>query len=375
MTDDILDDLIRAARRCERAARAFEAEPIHSMVSRLLEASRSVGNAASSSWFGYLATIYLQGFRPARPGEYFDTEWGGGDPGLSETTGGPWCEYTYKEVADEILRRAQVPDLALLADAARSATEAFDSTKAEVLPTLDAILTVHPDQVIKDLRTTIVGLESFILAEKFVKPRAPKRQSTRDPRAHQGGFQVPHHISFECHVLQLVSNGEQTSELAKAIRHAVTYLQKKHKMKGKTVAKTDGKIFIGHGRSLAWRDLKDFLQDRLGLAWDEFNREPTAGLSTKERLEAMLDNACFAFLVMTAEDEQADGSKRSRENVVHEAGLFQGRLGFQRAIVLLEQGCTEFSNISGLGQIRFGPGQLKAVFEEIRQVLEREKII
>jgi predicted nucleotide-binding protein len=141
------------------------------------------------------------------------------------------------------------------------------------------------------------------------------------------------------------------------------------------VAKTDGKIFIGHGRSQAWRDLKDFLQDRLGLAWDEFNREPTAGISTKERLETMLDEACFAFLVMTAEDEQSDGSKRARENVVHEAGLFQGRLGFQRAIVLLEQGCAEFSNIFGLGQIRFAPGQLRAVFEEIRRVLEREKII
>jgi hypothetical protein len=47
------------------------------------------------------------------------------------------------------------------------------------------------------------------------------------------------------------------------------------------------KIFLGHGGSPVWRDLKDFIQDRLRLAWDEFNREPTAGKSTKERLEAM----------------------------------------------------------------------------------------
>lgn len=46
------------------------------------------------------------------------------------------------------------------------------------------------------------------------------------------------------------------------------------------------KIFIGHGKSNAWKDLKDFLQDRLKLEWDEFNRELTAGRSTKERLEA-----------------------------------------------------------------------------------------
>jgi predicted nucleotide-binding protein len=34
--------------------------------------------------------------------------------------------------------------------------------------------------------------------------------------------------------------------------------------------------------------------------------------------------------------------------VIHEAGLFQGKLGFARAIVLLEQDCNEFSNIAGL---------------------------
>lgn len=78
---------------------------------------------------------------------------------------------------------------------------------------------------------------------------------------------------------------------------------------------------------------------------------------------------------MTAEDEQSDGTMHSRMNVVHEAGLFQGRLGFQRAIVLLEDGCEEFSNIQGLGQIRFPRGNIKAVFEDIRQVLEREGLV
>ena len=62
-------------------------------------------------------------------------------------------------------------------------------------------------------------------------------------------------------------------------------------------------------------------------------------------------------------------------NVVHEAGLFQGRLGFTKAIVLLEEGCEEFSNIQGLGQIRFPKGNIAAAFEEIRRVLEREDLL
>lgn len=146
-------------------------------------------------------------------------------------------------------------------------------------------------------------------------------------------------------------------------------------MKGKSVAKTDGKIFIGHGRSAAWRDLKDFIEERLGLEYDEFNRESAAGLSNKERLEKMLEDACFAFLVMTAEDEQVDGKMHARLNVVHEAGLFQGRLGFERAIILLEVGCEQFSNVHGITHIAFPKGNLQAVTEAIRQVLEREKIL
>lgn len=135
------------------------------------------------------------------------------------------------------------------------------------------------------------------------------------------------------------------------------------------------RVFIGHGRSPIWRELKDFVQDRLSLPWDEFNREAVAGIGTSERLQAMLNSASFAFLVMTAEEEHANSTVHARPNVIHEVGLFQGKLGMRRAIVLLEEGCSEFSNIVGLGQIRFPRGNISAVFEEIRRVLEREQVI
>lgn len=91
------------------------------------------------------------------------------------------------------------------------------------------------------------------------------------------------------------------------------------------------KIFIGHGRSGVWYQLKAFLNDRLHLECDEFNSEAVAGISTTARLQKLLDNAAFAFLVMTAEDIHADATCHARENVIHEAGLFQGRLGFERS--------------------------------------------
>jgi len=135
------------------------------------------------------------------------------------------------------------------------------------------------------------------------------------------------------------------------------------------------RIFIGHGRSLMWMVLKDFLEGRLGLPCDEFNREAVAGIQTFDRISEMLDSANFAFLIMTAEDQHSDSSTHARQNVVHEVGLFQGRLGPRKAIILMEDGCSEFSNIIGLSQIRFPKGQISAAFEEIRCVLEREGVI
>jgi predicted nucleotide-binding protein len=135
------------------------------------------------------------------------------------------------------------------------------------------------------------------------------------------------------------------------------------------------KIFIGHGRSKEWLALQEFLKNRLGLPVEEFNSSATAGVPVVDRLKEMLDDAAFAFLVMTAEDAQSDGKFNPRLNVVHEAGLFQGRLGFTKAIILLEEGCEEFSNIHGLGQIRFPSGDVSAKFEEVRKTLEREGVI
>jgi predicted nucleotide-binding protein len=134
-------------------------------------------------------------------------------------------------------------------------------------------------------------------------------------------------------------------------------------------------VFIGHGRSETWKQLKDFLVERLGLEFEEFNRESAAGIPTTERLEAMMKNSRFAFLVMTGEDDRGDGSRYARDNVIHEIGLFQGRHGFRKAIVLLEDGCEEFSNIRGLTQIRFPVGKILIKLEEIRAVLEREGVL
>ena len=83
----------------------------------------------------------------------------------------------------------------------------------------------------------------------------------------------------------------------------------------------------------------------------------------------------LALLVLTGEDVHDDQTTHARGNVIHEVGLFQGRLGWRRAIPLLEEGCEEFSNIVGVGHISFARGNIKTCFPEIRRVLEREGIL
>lgn len=128
-------------------------------------------------------------------------------------------------------------------------------------------------------------------------------------------------------------------------------------------------IVIGHGRSPLWKELKEWLRDNYDCKIHEFNSQSVVGVTHTERLQQLVDVADMAFLLMTAEDEVGADAVRARQNVVHEVGLFQGALGFRNAAVLLEDGCEEFSNIAGLGQIRFPVGDLTPAFEKIRQYM------
>ena len=131
-------------------------------------------------------------------------------------------------------------------------------------------------------------------------------------------------------------------------------------------------IFVGHGHDPQWRNLKDHLHEKHGLNINHYEIGPRAGKSIKDVLEEMLDESSFALLVLTGEDIHANGELHARENVIHELGLFQGRLGFTRAIALLEEDVQEFSNILGINQLRFAKGRIKETFGYVLATIQRE---
>ncbi len=66
---------------------------------------------------------------------------------------------------------------------------------------------------------------------------------------------------------------------------------------------------------------------------------------------------------------------RARQNVIHEAGLFQGRLGFERVVILKQNNVEELSNLAGLQYIPFDGNQIETAFYELRRKLKKQGLI
>lgn len=365
-------ELREVAERLQTYERAL-GEPKHkNAIDSVQAAVAEVSNAWGGSWVGFESRVYYEGLSTPPPGTYFGT----GRSGLSSmmNSAGNWVEYGRGVVEKEIYRRAGNPNLAVARQLSRELVESFEAEKEAVVAILRGLTSTSSDVYFATLleeaeKTKVILQPGFIAAYRPTQIVG----SALSPAFAQG-IQTPPHILVQTEILAIKAPAHACGALAKVVRKAYSHVERT--MKKRAVNSRVGtNVFIGHGRSNCWRNLKDFIQERVHLPWDEFNRVPVAGTTNIARLSEMLDAAAIAFIVMTAEDEQVDGKLRARMNVIHEAGLFQGRLGFSKAIVLLEEGCEEFSNISGLGQIRFPKGKISDAFEEIRRVLEREELI
>ncbi|MGV8057765.1 MAG: TIR domain-containing protein [Smithellaceae bacterium] len=342
---------------------------------KLESAATSVGKAWSGSCLGYHARVYYKDFKPVPPGARFSKEWGFHDSYLLRETVGAWEEYDFDVVVQYIQSQSGVKELDPLENVVSETRELFEEVQSELLSLLTPImLDNEKDTFLKDLSEQVKKTK-ILTREDYLREVLPSgQQMSRDMNAIQAGIHVPPHLSVLASCFGTRAPFNACLVLGKITRRLASHMENIEKVKTRS-ERIGTNVFIGHGRSFAWRDLKDFVQDRLHLPWDEFNRVPVAGVTNIARLSQMLDNAAIAFIIMTAEDEQIDGKMHARMNVIHEAGLFQGRLGFEKAILLLEEGCEEFSNVQGLGQIRFPAGNISSIFEELRRVMEREKLI
>ncbi len=374
MSNEFADELTATGERLRAAAGLGDRPEVAEPLRQLQQAAIEIGATWCGSPLGYHARVYYADFKAPPAGAHWSSEWGR-YPDLLGSSTGEWREYTPDAVVTEIRHRADDPDLSAARAASLQAQGAFRAERGDVMSVLTAYLSERQDDLIEGLKTEaekiLVGT-----ADQFIRESLPSGPvMSRDSLAASQGVDAAPHIVIQGEVLALKSPFGGCSELADLASRGAAHIIRLGTARRVTAAAQGTAVFIGHGGSLLWHALKDFISDRLGLPWEEFNRVPVAGVTNITRLSEMLDATGIAFVVLTAEDEQTTGEVVARQNVVHEAGLFQGRLGFMRAIVLLEEGYAEFSNIEGLGQIRFPKGNVGAAFEEVRRVLERERFV
>jgi hypothetical protein len=369
------DELIALGERLSGLAARADDASFSGPLAALMTAAEEIEKSWSHSSIGYHADVYYSEFHIPPPGAHFSSEWG--FMGQFQGSTGDWREYPHDQVLAEIEGRAGKPELAVLRREATDAEKVFRDVHDDAQSLLRAQLARREDEHLRAVLDKMLKVRPLSY-EQCVRAQLPQGQLvSRDRLAIMQGRRSAAHQEIIGQVLAIRSPFESAARLSALCRRAARHLGRT----GGEIApstgrlRTEGRVVIGHGGSPLWRELKDFVDGRLRLAWDEFNRVAVAGVATTDRLQQMVESSVFAFLVATAEDEGPTGTLVARQNVVHEIGLFQGHLGFGRAIVLLEEGCEEFSNIHGLGQIRFPTGNIAACFEDVRRVLEREGLL
>lgn len=374
---DLREELIDIAGELEKLVTQGQEPHIQEPLNQLKRTAEEVGKAWSLSWIGYQANVYYRNFQPPPPGAHFSKEWGLQPTAfVPDSTTGDWVEYDPEQVRKLISQRAGNPNINPAEEFKATANAAIDKHKPTLVSIIEIALGNYQSQFLTAQIEATAKLKSISI-RGFFDIWKPERGFSRDSTAIHQGTWMPPHAEILAKVASIQKTIDVISDLKEIAIQAASHIQRQvqHQRLTPNSQSQGTRIFIGHGHSHIWRELKDFLEDDLGLLVDEFNRISPAGVPTIGRLKTMLNSAMFAFLVMTGEDEQPGGDVRARENVVHEAGLFEGHLGFEKAIVLLEEGCKEFSNIHGLGHISFPKDNIRAAFQDIREVLEREGIL
>ncbi|WP_433147027.1 TIR domain-containing protein [Actinomadura nitritigenes] len=368
-----VDELRQLSHAVRRAAEAEKEAEIRQPLENAERAAETLAQSWSGSPIGYHSRVYYGTFSPPPPGAHFNSEWGLYEGFFGST--GDWQEYSIQQINDKLRELQDGTSLADISLSVKATEEVFIEAQHEVKSILSSILQARSDSYLEKILQEVDSV-SIMHVHELSNALLPRGQfMSRDSAAISQGLKLPQHQHLWTEAAEVRSTFEACRKLRLLIDRSANHLDRKIEGTVRMGRQVGERIFIGHGRSAQWRELKDFIDERLALPWDEFNRVPVAGVTTVSRLTEMLDRAAFAFLIMTAEDEVQEGDTRARQNVIHEVGLFQGRLGFERAIVMLEEGCAEFSNIDGLSQIRFPAGNIGARFEDVRRVLEREGLL
>lgn len=140
---------------------------------------------------------------------------------------------------------------------------------------------------------------------------------------------------------------------------------------GQVVDELPRRVFISHGRSPDWHKTQAYIEKDVKIETLELAQEANRGRTVLQKLNEEANRCSYAVIVMTGDDVVGEGENpRTRENVMHEIGFFQGKYGLANVCLLYEEGTNIPSNIHGLIYIPFPKSYIEATFGALRRELE-----
>jgi sugar/nucleoside kinase (ribokinase family) len=131
-------------------------------------------------------------------------------------------------------------------------------------------------------------------------------------------------------------------------------------------------VFVSHGHNPEWLAVQRFIEERFKVPVYSFESGSWGGRQVTEALAEYLDRCGFAVCVLTNEDFAGDGRRLARQNVIHEVGLFQGRHGFDRVLVLVEEGCDFVPQVAEPYTIVFPHNEIHRTFYKLDAVIRSQ---
>ena len=133
------------------------------------------------------------------------------------------------------------------------------------------------------------------------------------------------------------------------------------------------KIFVVHGRDDKSRlELCNILKDDFKLEPVVLQEKPNNSIDTIISKFERLASECSAAIVLFTPDDEAEGNKRARQNVIFELGYFLGKFQDQksRRIIILKKGTIEIpSDISGVLYLEYTKA-VKESYYDLKKQLE-----
>ena len=250
----VSDELFEVARRFERAAAPGGDPKVSRPIQARVDAANRVAAAHSGSWLGYHSRVYQEKLE-ARPGAVFDNQWGltRYDLGDSRGTRG---EFDPEVVRAHIRSASGEADFGAIEQAARASYQLFDEARSELVSTLHAY-DAGPDSYLGKLLEEAEKLDSLSERDALLAFRPSGQFMTRDTVAITAGVQTPPHIEVLAEMVELTTVFDAAGRGRDIASRAASHIERIERRRARS-GRVGTTVFIGHGRSPLWRELKDF---------------------------------------------------------------------------------------------------------------------